>query len=234
MINTALQYLNRDYVHNLDMIECLRRELYDVVYAAEDGVLIRDKLDGYTHMLACRDADAALRIAKLTQSGCGLFVAHQADTVEPLKEKLGFEYACECWQAAYLGDTPLPVGDFEIKKLDMSYAQVAAEIYSSSDYLEYMQRQIREGVLLGAFVDGKLAGFTGRHVQGALGMLEVLPEYRRRGIAAALESAAINRELNEGHVPYGQIVIGNNASRAVQEKLGMSFADKNVWWLEND
>ena len=71
--------------------------------------------------------------------------------------------------------------------------------------------------------------------QGALGMLEVLPEYRRRGIAAALESAAINRELNEGHgAVRTDIVIGNNASRAVQEKLGMSFADKNVWWLEND
>ena len=53
----------------------------------KDGVLIRDKLDGYTHMLACRDAEAALAwIAKLTQSGCGLFVAHQADTVEPLRE----------------------------------------------------------------------------------------------------------------------------------------------------
>ena len=227
MINKALEYLQREYLHNLDMIEGLRRDLYDVLYAAEDGVLICDREGGRTHMLSCRDAE-------FSRPGCSLFVVHQADTVEPLKEKLGFEYACECWQAAYLGDTPLPVGDFEIKKLDMSYAPVAAEIYSSSDYLEYMQRQIREGVLLGAFVDGKLAGFTGRHVQGALGMLEVLPEYRRRGIAAALESAAINRELNEGHVPYGQIVIGNNASRAVQAKLGMSFADKNVWWLEND
>lgn len=234
MVNKALEYLQREYLHNLDMIEGLRRDLYDVLYAAEDGVLICDREGGRTHMLSCRDAEAALRIAKLTQPGCGLFVAHQADTVEPLRELLGFDEASECWQAAYLGDTPLSVGDFEIKKLDMSYAPVAAEIYSSSDYLEYMQRQIREGVLLGAFVDGELAGFTGRHVQGALGMLEVLPEYRRRGIAAALESAAINRELQEGHVPYGQIVIGNNASRAVQEKLGMSFADKNVWWLEND
>ena len=58
--------------------------------------------------------------------------------------------------------------------------------------------------------------------------------YEQQPDLAALESAAINRELNEGHMPYGQIVIGNNASRAVQEKLGMSFADKNVWWLEND
>ena len=231
MINTALQYLNRDYMHNLDMIECLRRELYDVVYAAEDGVLICDREGGRTHMLSCRDAEAAPRISEFSRPGCSLFVVHQADTVEPLKEKLGFEYACECWQAAYLGDTPLPVGDFEIKKLDMSYAPVAAEIYSSSDYLEYMQRQIREGVLLGAFVDGKLAGFTGRHVQGALGMLEVLPEYRRRGIATALESAAINRELSEGHVPYCHLYTDNLASRALQQSLGMSFADKNVWWL---
>ena len=51
---------------------------------------------------ACRDAEAALRIAKLTQPGCGLFVAHQADTVEPLRDLLGFDEASECWQAIYL------------------------------------------------------------------------------------------------------------------------------------
>lgn len=234
MINKALEYLQREYLHNLDMIEGLRRDLYDVLYAAEDGVLICDREGGRTHMLACRDAEAALRIAKLTQPGCGLFVAHQADTVEPLRELLGFDEASECWQAIYLKDTPLPVGDFDIRRLDLSYAPFVAEHYNGPDCLEYMQWQINDGAMLGAFVDGELAGFIGRHDQGALGVLEVLPEYRRRGIATALESTAINRELQEGHVPYGQIVIGNNASRAVQEKLGMSFADKNVWWLEND
>ena len=231
MIKTALQYLNRDYMHNLDMIECLRRDLYDVVYAAEDGVLIRDKLDGYTHMLACRDAEAALRIAKLTQSGCGLFVAHQADTVEPLRELLGFDEASECWQAIYLKDTPLPVGDFDIRRLDLSYAPFVAEHYNGPDCLEYMQWQINDGAMLGAFVDGELAGFIGRHDQGALGVLEVLPEYRRRGIATALESTAINRELQEGHVPYCHLYTDNLASRALQQSLGLSFADKNVWWL---
>ena len=60
------------------------------------------------------------------------------------------------------------------------------------------------------------------------------PEYRRRGIATALESAAINRELQEGHVPYCHLYTDNLASRALQQSLGLSFADKNVWWLEND
>ncbi len=231
MINKALEYLQREYLHNLDMIEGLRRDLYDVLYAAEDGVLICDREGGRTHMLSCRDAEAALRIAKLTQSGCGLFVAHQADTVEPLRELLGFDEASECWQAIYLKDTPLPVGNFDIRRLDFSYAPFVAEHYNGPDCLEYMQWQINDGAMLGAFVDGELAGFIGRHDQGALGVLEVLPEYRRRGIATALESAAINRELQEGHVPYCHLYTDNLASRALQQSLGLSFADKNVWWL---
>ena len=230
-MNKALEVLNHDYLHNLDMIECLRRDLYDVVYAADDGVLICDRLDGYTYMLACRDTEAALRIAELIKPGCGLLVAHQEETVEPLRKKLGFDGASECWQAIYLEDTPLPIGEFDIRQLDLSYAAFVAEHYNGPDCLEYMQWQINDGVMLGAFVDNELAGFIGRHDQGALGVLEVLPEYRRRGIAKALESAAINRELREGHVPYCHLYTDNLASYALQKSLGMRFADKNVWWL---
>ena len=80
-------------------------------------------------------------------------------------------------------------------------------------------------------MDDQLAGFAGTHVEGTLGLLTVLPEYRRRGIATALESTAINRELQEGHVPYCHLYTDNLASRALQQSLGLSFADKNVWWL---
>ncbi|MFQ7452543.1 MAG: GNAT family N-acetyltransferase [Flavonifractor plautii] len=36
--------------------------------------------------------------------------------------------------------------------------------------------------MLGAFVDGTLAGFAGFHGEGSIGLLEVLPAYRRRGL----------------------------------------------------
>ena len=70
--------------------------------------------------------------------------------MEPLRELLGFDEASECWQAIYLKDTPLPVGDFDIRRLDLSYAPFVAEHYNGPDCLEYMQWQINDGAMLGA------------------------------------------------------------------------------------
>ena len=87
-----------------------------------------------------------------------------------------------------------------------------------------------KGIMLGAFVDGKLAGFMGQHPEGSLGMLFVFPQFRRQGIAEALERNYVNLELAQGHVPYGQIFVGNTASRMLQEKLGMEFSEGNICW----
>ena len=91
--------------------------------------------------------------------------------------------------------------------------------------------------MLGAFVDGELAGFIGRHDQGALGVLEVLPEYRplrHRGGAGKRRDKP--RAAVRGTCRTARSVIRIiNASRAAPGRVSvMSFADKNVWWLEND
>ena len=64
-----------------------------------------------------------------------------------------------------------------------------------------------------------------------MGLLEVLPEYRRRGLGEALERNAINRALEAGWTPYGQVFCSNEVSRRLQEKLGMEFSDKYISWL---
>ena len=86
------------------------------------------------------------------------------------------------------------------------------------------------GVIYGAFAGGELAGFIGKHEEGSVGLLFVFPEFRRMGIAEALERNYVNRELAEGNVAYGQIFVGNTPSRQLQEKLGMDFSDKFICW----
>ncbi|NLF80131.1 MAG: GNAT family N-acetyltransferase, partial [Clostridia bacterium] len=85
--------------------------------------------------------------------------------------------------------------------------------------------------MLGAFYHGRPAGFVGVHDEGSMGMLEILPAFRRLGIGSALGAHMVKRELLRGHIPYDQYFSGNTASRQMQEKLGFNFSEQPTIWL---
>jgi tRNA (guanine37-N1)-methyltransferase len=62
-------------------------------------------------------------------------------------------------------------------------------------------------------------------------MLTVFPEYRRNKVALALETFMLNRDIEQGMTPYGQIIEDNTASLAVLEKLGGYVSKTPVFWL---
>lgn len=227
MKETALDYLKKEYLLNIDIMECIRRGLCDVLYASEDGVLIKAK-NAPTFMLSCDSTEAALRITEGRE--ISLITIHQMEQKEALCKALGLHAGEECWQAAYTGKEPLPEDGMDICPLDRRYAKTVSEVYwnlSEESAKDMIDRQM----LLGAFIDGELAGFIGWHEEGSEGMLEVLPAYRRRGLALALEKRIVNIDLARGHVPFGQLYLWNEPSRRLQEKIGMDFAEKHVCWL---
>ena len=87
------------------------------------------------------------------------------------------------------------------------------------------------GQLWGLFEDGQLAAFIGVHHEGSMGILEVLPEYRRRGLAMALEGWLIRWHLERGWTPFCHVYEDNPASHALQKKLGLTPAPEQVVWL---
>ena len=62
-------------------------------------------------------------------------------------------------------------------------------------------------------------------------ILEVLPEYRRLGLAFALEAHLINCLLEQRRIPFKQVSVDNEPSLALQRKLGMELSDATVHWL---
>ena len=80
---------------------------------------------------------------------------------------------------------------------------------------------------------GKLCGFIGCHNDGSMGMLYVEDAYRRQGLAASLEGYLINKQREQGMIPYAHIVNGNEASIQLQERLGLNLSDPVIWWLYN-
>lgn len=227
MREKALRYLNRDYLLNIDLIEGINRGLCDILYADGDGVLLRMK-DGGVHMVSSDTAEKTLEL--LEKFKPQVLVLHQMEQKSAVIEKSGYNCGNECVNAVYLKREMLPESGFDIRPLTMGYATLASSTYHMGD-LEYITELIEKQILTGAFEGENLMGFMGVHDEGAMGILEVLPEYRRRGIARALESYMINRSLERGEVPYGQIFADNTASLELQKMLGMEISEKHICWM---
>ena len=225
MKEKALEFLNKDYLLNVDMIECIRRDICRILYASDKAVLIVAD-SGWVHMLSCEDRELGLELIKTHQPPW--VVLHQMDMREAVAG-LGYRIGEQCWQSAYTKTTPMEETLADIRRLDRRVLKRTADNYELAGE-EEIAALLDAGVIYGAFAGGELAGFIGRHEEGSVGLLFVFPEFRRMGIAEALERNYVNRELAEGNVAYGQIFVGNTPSRQLQEKLGMDFSDKFICW----
>ena len=123
----------------------------------------------------------------------------------------------------------VPQGD--VRPITEEYIPLcAAHYHPEDDEAAYLRSRMEAGQLWGLFEDGQLAAFIGVHHEGSMGILEVLPEYRRRGLAMALEGWLIRWHLERGWTPYCHVYEDNPASHALQKKLGLTPAPDPVVW----
>lgn len=165
--------------------------------------------------------------------GCFLVLTDDEATVKALTEAGVYREIMPCAQAVYLKAEAPRVSrpGVSLRPLTMEDMDFVLKNYHHPGaYEEHIRRRIAEG-MTGAVADGVLAGFAGIHEEGSMGLLEVLPPFRRRGIAEVLESDLIRQQLERGLLPYCHIQPGNDASTALQKKLGLTFDSRTLYWL---
>lgn len=237
----ALEYLKRDKLHHIDMIESIRRGQAGVIFVREDGVLVQDQNCGL-YMVTAMNKDAGERLLSLADPDAGEFVCHQKFLAESVRARFRKTHCGECWQMAYTRKQPfLEDRDVNIRPLEESFTDEVFAHYSRLHTREEIACFLRNGTMYGAFVsetaeaDGSeeetLAGFIGMHEEGSIGMLEVFEPFRKRGIAQALEKYMFNRTMEKGFTPYGQVFTDNEASFKLQEKLGLKVSKKKIYWI---
>lgn len=226
--------LDRDPVRYLDMTEPVRRGAGRVLSADEDGALVAVETEGEggtLYTLCAQSEDAARRLCALIPPHPSYVTVHEALSFPVLREKFGYQAMNPCWQVAYLESTPLPlpVLPFALRPLTLDDLPQVREHYhlTGEDYLAAL---LSQGRMTGAFDGDSLAGFIGLHEEGTVGLLEVFPSYRRRGLATLLQAHMTNRELALGHVPYGQVFEGNGPSLALQRSLGFECSKGRMFW----
>ena len=186
------------------------------------------------------DDDEAPRLASLcARPGCGVALA---DARHSALFNTGGQTPFVCNTYIYLGD-PKPVSlpdergrasiaGLDLRRLDESFADVVCAHYDIIGP-QFVREHLRAGQMYGGFTEsGELVGFIGEHEEGSIGMLRVFPEYRRRGCAQALESLMINLHLARGYLPYCQVALDNEASHALQAKLGFTRVPGEQCWVD--
>lgn len=216
----------------VDMQELLTRDLGELIYDGEEGSVVRQKGCGtvvtdITHSEKLLGVLEKLELLQMEQ-----IMVKSRECFEAVREKFGFEESCPCAQWVYAKKEPPFVPECDIRLLKEEHAQEAASHYHLvDDSMSYIQSRIAAGQMWGLFDEGKLAGFIGTHSEGAMGMLEIFPNYRRKGYGYALEAYLIAWHLRQGWIPYCHVVEGNDASTLLQKKLGMELCSLPALWL---
>ena len=72
-----------------------------------------------------------------------------------------------------------------------------------------------------------LVGFIGLHLEGSIGLLYILEEYKGNGYGTELEMFLVNHLLFKNKIPFGQLETENNHSIFLQKNYVLLFLQKN-------
>ena len=218
----ALNFLNQDYYLN-----------YPLIYALNHGVeLIGANKHGVA--LLWTDPDFLLlagpKPLELVKSRPkpDLVLICGSQNAKAVADHFGLNGILECHQLYYPYQSI--ESDLELEPLKLDDADFVLEHYHRLDP-EEIRLAISDQRMFGLRDSGKLFAFIGLHEDHTMGMLEVLPEYRRQGWGERLERALIARLLKMGELPYGHVVVGNASSMRLQEKLGFVLCSDKVFWM---
>ena len=219
---SGIKYLGIDRV--------LKRGTGEVLADLDNVLLVRDNVSSAC-FLACEDHTTGLALLdRYTGSDCRLLMVSDHALGQAAFERYGFSEKLECWQFAYYGVKPALDARLSVRAADEHDLPMLTRHYHLVSPEELAEVVRRESILLG-YDQGRLVGFIGEHLEGSMGILYVLPEYRRRGYGTALQTCLMARTMDEGFIPFGQVEKDNLNSLKLQEKLGMTRSDDLIVWM---
>lgn len=112
----------------------------------------------------------------------------------------------------------------------------AAFIFANYGYAAYtteafIAERIKKGPSFGIREDGRLVAWIMTQDDGAMGLLTVLPSYRRHGYGDRITSALIRQLRASGKLPFVLIEEQNHKSMSLALKAGF-VPDRRIHWFE--
>lgn len=227
MKNEILKFLKQDYLNNLDLIYALEHGA-KIKYYNQAGIMLKFE-DIY--MLAFKDEKIAEQSLKQIDK-CSMLAIHNDKYFNIINQKWRLNKEIVAYQYGYLKKYVRIINNpiVEIKEIGREYFEFIKENYSTPIEEAYLLERIDANVFVGAFIEKQIVGFAGRHIERTIGFVEVIKEYRRLGIAQALEQYLMQKLIAENEIIYLQVEVDNYPSMRLHEKLGYERSDDIITW----
>lgn len=153
---------------------------------------------------------------------------------ERVGQRHSFNWLTHCDLFAWNGNPlNLDVIDCEIKPLDVSYAQ---QVSNGTPYRADVGEVIKCLHIhpsAACYVDNKAICWCLMHLEGSLGMLYTVPEYRRQGYALKVMTALTQMVIERGNIPFAYIIEDNVASKNLAVKYNLQYVCKTDYFEIN-
>ncbi|HBF86226.1 MAG TPA: hypothetical protein DDW54_00945 [Clostridiales bacterium] len=227
-IYSAFKNSDRPFAHIEYFLEEKETE---ILYAEKDGLLL--VYGGIPVIFGTKDGETAERILKILKDPV-ILTCSSEEEICAAKRLFPYMNRVKRVRQVRYGDVKKPTDGYTAEKLAPTKENIdfVFSTYSARYPREKIASLMRRFGFFAVRIDGKIAGYIGRHDEGSIGILEVMPEYRNRKIGSFLVYTAAEELKKEGKIAYAQIVESNEKSLNMHLKIGVVPSEKFIFWLE--
>ena len=197
----------------------------------ENGIFLKDSISNGFMLVSDNFETSVGWLKKYEYLNYRLLSVFREDVAGFVRMNYGLTETLECFQAVYQSQDYQPLsGNLRIEAATEEKLDIIMSHYKKLDEWE-VREVINRGNLFIGYHKDEVVGFIGQHLEGSMGILEVFPEYRRKGYGTELERFMINHTLEEEKIPFCQIETDNEKSLELQRKLGLTLSEDKVYWL---
>jgi len=224
--------LKADEIANISMLGFFAKHNPLKTLRVGNSIMAQGKSDEDWWYLSCRSIDDFDWFIEKTGSDDRYLATIDDQILDRVKKRFACNWVLSCQRLYLPEDVQLPAATLSLSPVLPADAE---HIYSNSNYktfssVEYIREQIKQGPGSAYRLEDTLAGWALTHDDGAMGMLHVLDDYRRKGVAKAIVIDLIQKVRALGLTPYTYVEPSNSGSMELVTQLGF-LPDRPIHWV---
>ena len=202
----------------------------EILYAETDGVLAFFK--GIYALFGTSGQGLEKALSLVENASC--FVCSSSEEGDAVLEKFkNIKKKKACYQILYRQPFGVQIPeDTIVKELPPTDENIdfVTATYTLGFAREDIKRLMQDFTFFATYTGGELSGYIGRHDEGSIGLLEIMPKFRRKGLGAFLVDYSVKTLNERGDIAYCNIETSNEKSLNMHLKMNFKPSNKLVYW----